>query len=118
MRGAGTGVPRRRAEEGMVTVEMALALASLLAVFALMLAGLGAVRAHASLCQGARDAARLAAVGDSVGAGAVPLPVGGSVSVTESGEWVEVTGSVSVSGLPVGPLTCSVRTLREPLARP
>ncbi len=102
----------------MVTVEMALALVSLLAVFALVLLGLGAVRTHAALCQGARDAARLAAIGDSGGAAAVSLPAGGTVSVSESGGWVQVTGTASFAGPPLGALECSVKTLREPLMQP
>lgn len=106
-------------ESGMVTVEMAMALASLLAVFALLIGGISAVRTHAQLCQGAREAARLVAVGESAQAATQALPPRAKLSVGEAGRWVEATVSAPFAGaLGLGTLSCSVKTLAEPVGHP
>lgn len=99
-----------------MTVELAIGMTALIAVLALLVAALGAVRVHADICQAVREGARAAAVGDSAADAVVrSLPRARSVSVDESGEWVTVSARADTAiGLPVG---CTATTLLEPGAK-
>ncbi len=89
------GSPRQVSDSGGVTVEAAIALASLALVLVLCLAGLGCVLAALRVTDAAREAARLAARGD-VGAAHIAVgrlaPAGSVLSLSE-GDLVTATVS-------------------------
>jgi hypothetical protein len=76
----------------MATVEAAIALGALVLVFAVVLAGLGAVVARIRCVDAAGEAARRASRDDGIGAGelAADLPPGATVTVTSEGDTVRV----------------------------
>lgn len=113
--------PRRagldRSDAGMVTVELALGMASVVLVLALALATVGAGAQRASLCQAVRDGARQAAVGDAAPV-AVARALGrqADVSSVVRGRWVTVsarTDLASIGPWRVGTAQCSATTLMD-----
>ncbi|WP_018332829.1 TadE family type IV pilus minor pilin [Actinomycetospora chiangmaiensis] len=84
----------------MATVEAAIALGALVLVFAVVLAGLGAVVARIRCVDAAGDGARRAARDDAVAARdlAVGLPAGTEVTVTVEGDTVRVRVAVPPLG--------------------
>lgn len=83
-------------DAGFSTVEAALAIASLVTVLVLCAAGLTAVVTHVRCVDAAREAARLAARGDSSGVAAAHAvaPVGASLELRRDGRYfvAKVTG--------------------------
>ena len=106
-----------RDEEGMVTVEAALALTGVILVLVMVLAAIGSVRNQSVLCQAVREGARAEAMGESGELAAqVAFPSGASFQVAEKGMWVEVTGTapaLGLGGLSIGELECSATVLSE-----
>lgn len=103
---------RRSAEEGMVTTELAIGMAALLAVLALIVGALDAVRTQADVCQAVRDGARAAAVGESA-ASAVSrsFPDARGIAEDASGGWVTVRAEAPAAL--VVTVSCSATTLAE-----
>lgn len=101
----------------MVTVEAAIALMGVIAVLAMCLAGIGTVRNQAALCQVVREAARAAAVAESVdSAGMAGAPGSAQVTVLEVGKWVHARGvapAVELGGLRLGTVECQAAVLSE-----
>lgn len=116
---------KRSGEAGMVTVEIAIALAaSILVVTALILA-ITVASARGEACQIAREAARSYSLGASAGGsgsgvgGEVRTGTGRSATVEISGGDPWFTASASIPGLQLGPWTsplvnCEVTAIREP----
>lgn len=103
----------RSSESGMVSVELAIGLAVVAIILTLVVAitavGIGRTRT----CQAARDAARMAAIGDDATA-----VTDTTVTIAHNGSWVTATASTPV-GLPLlasAQLTCSVTTIKEQAA--
>ncbi len=103
----------RRCEEGMVTTELAIGMAALLAVLVLLVGALDAVRTQAEVCQAVREGARAAAVGDS-GSAAVSrsYPPANGASEAHDGDWVTV--SAEAEAALVVTVSCSATALIEP----
>jgi Flp pilus assembly protein TadG len=102
-------------DRGAVTVEAALALCSLVAVLALVLAAVSAVAAQVRCVDAAREAARLTARGEQDRAEVLAqriAPRGAVVAVTVHGD--EVTARVSVN--PVAGLLPGIEVSAEALA--
>ncbi|WP_151641234.1 hypothetical protein [Corynebacterium sp. 11A] len=76
------------AEDGSVTIEAALGLASLVVVFALTISGVVAVAAYLAAIDTAGAAARAAAIGESF------MPPRGSVQTTSSNGVMEATAAM------------------------
>ncbi|MCA1565859.1 MAG: pilus assembly protein [Acidobacteria bacterium] len=113
--GAAGRVGDRGGDRGTVTVEAALALFSLVLVFAMALAGVSAVSAQLRCIDAAREAARLAARGESDSAERVArrlAPGGATVRIELQGE--EVVASVSAD--PVGGLLPGIDVGAEAVA--
>ena len=110
-------------DQGIVTVEAALALCSLVAVLALMLAAVSAVAAQLRCVDAAREAARLTARGEPDRAGQLAhriAPRGATIAVTVNGD--DVLARVSANpvagllpGLEVGAEAAAVM---EPVEAP
>ncbi|MDQ2710480.1 MAG: pilus assembly protein TadE [Actinomycetota bacterium] len=107
-------------DRGAVTVEAALALCSLVAVMALVVASVAAASAHLRCLDAAREAARLVARGESDRArevAAVVAPRGARVQVRVAGDQVEVEVSVAVvPGVPGLSLAAGAVAVLEPAA--
>lgn len=90
-------------DTGAATVEAAFALAALVAVLVLCVAGIGAVSAQVRCIDAAREAARLAARGDAAAAtAAVPriAPAGATIVLRFEGDLVVATVSAASALLP------------------
>ncbi len=90
-------------ERGMVTVEAAIALASIVVMVVIGVVAVAAVAAHVRCIDAAREAARIAAQGDSVRAEQVARevgPDGASVSIRTEGELIVARVRVDVPLLP------------------
>ena len=106
-------------DRGSVTVEAALALCSLVAVLALVLAAVSAVAAQLRCIDAAREAARLTARGEPDRAEKIArriAPRGAVVAVTVRGD--EVTARVSATGVPQPGSEIGIRLVGEVLAFP
>lgn len=96
----GVGSTDRRRESGTVTVEAALGICSVVAVFAVSLGGLSVVMTHLRCSDAAIEAARLVARGDRARAGSAVrriAPAGARLRVTVRGD--EVTTTVTAPAL-------------------
>jgi len=105
------------AEDGAVTVEAALAIASLVTVLVLCLGALLSI-SHQVRCQdAAREAARLAARGDrdrAVEVATRVAPAGARVSLTEEGDLLVAGIDADAPLLPMLTLTAEAVAVREP----
>ena len=106
-------------DRGSVTVEAAVALASLVVVVAACLGGIGCLVGQLRCADAAREAARLAGRGDEAGAaGAVAAlaPDGAGLVLGGSGELVTATVTVGAVGglLPGITLRAAATAAREP----
>lgn len=102
---------QREGERGSITAELALALPAVLLVVILGVGGLFAAATHVQLQDGAADAARLAARGESPGRAASAITTvvpGGGASVSHRGDLVCVTASATapIAGVEI-PLTAT-----------
>jgi hypothetical protein len=91
-------------ERAMVTVEAAIAIASIVAAVVIGVVGIVAVAAHVRCIDAAREAARIAAQGDSHRAVEVATqvgPRGGVVSIRTEGDVVVARVRVAVPLLPM-----------------
>lgn len=91
-------------ERGAVTVEAAIAIASIVLVVVMCLGAALAASVHIRCIDAAREAARLAARGDSANAVAAArrvAPDGAQVSVREDGDYVVATVTASAGILPL-----------------
>ncbi|WP_297555819.1 TadE family type IV pilus minor pilin [uncultured Actinomyces sp.] len=105
-----------KGEAGMVTAETAVTIPALLAVFALMIAGVSAATSQGQACHAARTAARAVSIGMS-DAQASSLAVqsvsrGANVSIAHARADARVTVAMSAGALLV-PIRCSVTTQKE-----
>ena len=105
-----------KGEAGMVTAEAAVTIPALLAVFALMIAGVSAATSQGQACHAARTAARAVSVGMS-DAQASSLAVQSvsreaSVSIAHAGAGATVTAAMSAGTLAV-PVRCEVSVQKE-----
>lgn len=90
-------------ERGMVTVEAAIAIASIVAVMVMGAIAVVAVAAHVRCIDAAREGARIAAQGDSATAKQVATragPSGASVSIRTEGDLVVAVVRVDVPLMP------------------
>ncbi|WP_237342214.1 TadE family type IV pilus minor pilin [Williamsia soli] len=90
-------------DRGMVTVEAAFALAAIVAMVVIGVVAVAAVAAHVRCIDAAREAARIAAQGDSVRAEQVARqvgPDGASVRIRTEGELIVAQVRVDVPLLP------------------
>lgn len=117
-------VPVRESDRGAVTVEAALCLCALVAVLALVIAGVGAVAGQLRCTDAAREAARLVARGDTAlaeEAVRTAAPEGAKLTVTHSGETVTVLVTAEPAGLGLLPgvrLRAEAFAVSEPGAAP
>lgn len=89
-------------DDGSVTVEAALGIASLVVVLAVAAAGAGAALTQIRLVDAAREAARVAALSgadEGIEAGRAVAP-SARVAVSGAGEWVTAEASAPARGLP------------------
>ncbi|RVW08599.1 pilus assembly protein TadE [Prescottella agglutinans] len=107
-----------RSDDGAVTVEAAIAIASIVAVVVLCVGAIAAVSAQVRCIDAAREAARLAARGDrdAVAASGRVAPGGAEVTLREDGGFVVATVRASVSLLPLVELSAEAVAAREPEA--
>lgn len=112
---AGRGLPADDA--GASTVEAAFALAALVSVLVLCLAGISAVSAQVRCVDAAREAARSAARGDTPTAMAVGrriAPAGAAIRLRSDGGYVVATVSVRVALLPGLAISAEAVSAAEP----
>ena len=104
---ADSGPKSDDAESGMVTVEIAVGIAAVVAVLVIALGAIAVVRTQADVCHSARTAARSAAVGE-------PSPTPAALSY--GGQWVSASASapaVQLGPFSWGSLQCEATALRE-----
>jgi len=116
MRPASRAAPR---DAGMVTVEAAVALCAFLTMLAMVLAGAAAMLDQLRCTDAAREAARLAAMGQQDRAAAVVgaiAPEGATLHITLTGDAVTVTVSANPAGglLPGVHVSAAAYAVREP----
>lgn len=112
-----TGRGRVAGEAGASTVEAAFALAALVSVLLLCLAGISAVSAQVRCVDAAREAARLAARGDDAAATAVVrrlAPAGAAVRLRSDGEFMVATVTVRPALLPGLAVSAEAVSAAEP----
>jgi Flp pilus assembly protein TadG len=105
-------------DSGMVTVEAAIALSALVTVVVLAVFGIVAVAMHLRSIDAAREAARVAAQGDSARATAVGrsvAPRGASIDIRTDGEMIRVRVRASAPMLPID-VGANAMAVREPSA--
>lgn len=107
-----------RLEDGMVTVEIAVGMAALIAVLALLVGALAVMKNQAEVCQAVREGARAASVGTS-GPAAVTerYPRATNILVSGADQWVRVSASAPVQIIPgwqFSSVQCQAVTLMEP----
>lgn len=105
-------------DRGMVTVEAAFAIASVVAVVVISVVGVMAVAAHIRCIDAAREVARIAAQGDSAKAravGAQVAPRGASITLGEDSDLVRVHVRVSVPLLSMLDVSASAVAAVEPV---
>lgn len=107
-------------DDGSVTVEAALGIASLVVVLAVSAAGAAAALTQIRLVDAAREAARVAAMsGPDLGSDAGRAAAASArVSVTAGGEWVTAEVSAPARGLPGVELRARAVARVEPGAGP
>ncbi|NDJ89952.1 TadE family type IV pilus minor pilin [Mycolicibacter kumamotonensis] len=112
-----TGNGRLGDDTGASTVEAAFALAALVSVLVLCLAGFSAVSAQLRCLDAAREAARLAARGDTPAATAVAqriAPAGAAIRLRSDGEFVVATVTVRPALLPGLAIAAEAVSAAEP----
>lgn len=112
---AGRGLPA--GDAGSSTVEAAFALAALVSVLVLCLAGISAVSAQVRCVDAAREAARSAARGDTPAAMAVGrriAPAGAAIRLRSDGGFVVATVSVRIALLPGLAISAEAVSAAEP----
>lgn len=113
------GIPSRllSRDEGMATVEAAIALAAIVAGMVLCLGALLATSAQIRCVDAAREAARLAARGDTAAAISTArrvAPPGADIAVSEDGNLIVATVTARTPLLPPIRLRASAVAAREP----
>jgi len=111
----GRGLPTDDA--GASTIEAAFALAALVSVLVLCLAGIGAVSAQVRCIDAAREAARTAARGDTPAAMAVArriAPEGAAVALRSDGGFVVATVTTRLALLPGLAVSAEAVSATEP----
>lgn len=106
------------ADDGGVTVEAALAIASLVTVLVLCLGAVLSIAYQVRCQDAAREAARLAARGDGVRAvdvAARVAPPGARIAVQEEGDLIVAVVTVEGPLLPLVTLTAEAVSVREPM---
>lgn len=106
-----------RDDDGAVTVEAAIGIASLVTVVMLCVGAIAAASAQVRCIDAAREAARLAARGDRAAAVEVAgrvAPADADVAVREDGEFVVATVRAGVPLLPLVELSAEAVAVREP----
>lgn len=105
-------------DDGAVTVEAAIALASIVTVVVLCVGAIVAASAQVRCIDAAREAARLAARGDrdAVAVAARVAPPDADIEVREDGEFVVATVRARVALLPLVELSADAVAAREPEA--
>ncbi|MDH6284410.1 TadE family type IV pilus minor pilin [Prescottella agglutinans] len=105
-----------RRDDGAVTVEAAIAIASIVTVVVLCVGAIAAVSAQVRCIDAAREAARLAARGDrdAVAASVRVAPGGADITVREDGAFVVATVRAGVPLLPLVELSAEAVAAREP----
>lgn len=104
-------------DAGASTVEAAFALAALVSVLVLCLAGISAVSAQVRCLDAAREAARLAARGDTPAATAVVrriAPAGAAIQLRSDGEFVVAKVTVRPALLPGLAVSAEAVSAAEP----
>jgi hypothetical protein len=117
MGAAGRVRSRLATDRGYVTVEAAIALASLTAVLVLAIGAVLAAAVHVQCLDAAREAARLAARGEgdrAVSAARQVAPDGATIVVTTAGDSVTATVSATSALLPGLDLRGTAVAVREP----
>ncbi|MEO6795153.1 MAG: TadE family type IV pilus minor pilin [Mycobacterium sp.] len=112
-----TGRGRLADDAGASTVEAAFALAALVSVLVLCLAGISAVSAQVRCVDAAREAARSAARGDTPAAMAVGrriAPVGATIRLHSDGGYAIATVSVRLALLPGLAISAEAVSAAEP----
>ncbi|QSE91004.1 pilus assembly protein TadE [Rhodococcus pseudokoreensis] len=107
----------RRSEAGGVTVEAAIAIASIVAVVVLCVGAITAVTLHVRCVDSAREAARLTARGDhesAISAAQRVAPDGADVSVRTEGEFVVATVRAHSPLLPLVNISAEAVAALEP----
>ncbi|AVP66975.1 TadE family type IV pilus minor pilin [Prescottella equi] len=112
-----TGRPGPRGDTGAVTVEAAIAIASIVTVVVLCIGAIVAVSTQVRCIDAAREAARLAARGDrpnaAVAAGRV-APHGAEIEIRDDGAFVVATVRARATLLPVVELSAESVAVKEP----
>jgi len=105
-------------DDGAVTVEAAIALASIVTVVVLCVGAIAAVSSQVRCIDAAREAARLAARGerDAVVVAGRVAPGGADITLREDGAFVVATVRVGVPLLPRVELSAQAVAAREPEA--
>lgn len=106
-----------RSDDGAVTVEAAIGIASIVTVVVLCIGAIAAASTQVRCIDAAREAARLAARGDRAAAVDVAdrvAPAGADIDVREDGEFVVATVRAGVSLLPLIELSAEAVAAREP----
>ncbi len=104
-------------DRGAVTVEAAFALAAVVAVLVLCVAGLSAVSLQVRCIDAAREAARLAARGDDAAAmraARTVAPDGAGVELRRDGQWVRARVSTRSALLPGVTIAAEAVSAAEP----
>ncbi|MFC9767532.1 TadE family type IV pilus minor pilin [Rhodococcus jostii] len=107
----------RRSEAGGVTVEAAIAIASIVAVVVLCVGAITAATLHVRCVDSAREAARLAARGDresAISTAAKVAPDGADVSVRAEGQFVVATVRARSPLLPLVNISAEAVAALEP----
>jgi hypothetical protein len=107
----------RRSEAGGVTVEAAIAVASIVAVVVLCVGAITAATLHVRCVDSAREAARLAARGDresAVSTAAKVAPGGADVEIRTEGEFIVATVRVRSPLLPLVNISAEAVAALEP----
>lgn len=105
-------------DRGMVTIEAAFAIASIVAVVVISVVGVASMATHIRCIDAAREVARVAAQGDAAKArdvGRQVAPKGASVSLRTEGEVVEARVRVSVPLLPMVEVGATAVAAVEPI---
>lgn len=108
-----------RREDGAVTVEAAIAIASIVTVVVLCIGAIVAVSAQVQCIDAAREAARLAARDDRANAVTVArrvAPSGADITLDDDGEFVVATVRARAALLPLVELSAEAVAVREPRA--
>lgn len=107
----------RQADDGAVTVEAAIAVASIVTVLMLCIGGILAVSMHVRCVDAAREAARLSARGDhevAVTTAQRIAPSGASISVQRAGGFVTAVVSAESAVLPLVKISSQAIASVEP----